>query len=180
LRKFRPTASETDHLFFGTDRNVYTTISWDSEKKEIVDGPTVFKDIHQHGRSPTYEERCHIDPTNRLMVLELYQGTFTCIGIHEAKANRKALRGGSLQTDVGNLRVSEYQIRSSAFLHDMLSPTLAILYEDIRGKVHIKTYTFTVPGGEWSDKNFEEGFFKLSNLDESSSLLIAIPGTTGQ
>jgi len=35
LQKLRPALSPTDHLFVGTDRYMYFTLSWNADKKQL-------------------------------------------------------------------------------------------------------------------------------------------------
>lgn len=142
LERLRPASSTTDHLFVGTDRYQYFTVSWDAARKEISTEQSYLDQADKVLRDSREADRCHVDPSRRFMTLELYDGAVTVIPLNQAthrgpNAKRRSL---AKQEDKGILgypvqvRIEELAIRSSAFVDiDSVSkskPRLAILWED--------------------------------------------------
>ncbi len=142
LQNIRPASSDTDHLFVGTDRYTYFTVSWDAETRQLRTEKSFVDTADKTTRDSQTGDRCLIDPTGRFMTLELFEGVVTVIPIlHKSK------KKGAPEVDVGNLghplpaRISELFVRSSAFLHPRRGPAekpkLALLYEDNHRKVRV-------------------------------------------
>ncbi|KAH0175179.1 DNA damage-binding protein 1, partial [Aureobasidium melanogenum] len=117
LQSIRPASSETDHLFVGTDRYMYFTLSWDAANKQLRTENS-FKDLSDRAaREAQLGERCNIDPTRRYMTIEIYEGIVSVVPIaHETK--RKSTSTAQLG-DIGeptSVRIPELNVRSSTFL----------------------------------------------------------------
>lgn len=142
LERLRPPTSATDHLFVGTDRYQYFTLSWDASRKELRTEQSYLDQADKVLRDSREADRCHVDPTKRFMTLELYDGVVTVVPFQQA-TNRGASAKRQVipkQEDRGILgypvqvRIEELATRSSAFLHvdssSRAKPRLAILWED--------------------------------------------------
>jgi DNA damage-binding protein 1 len=55
-------------------------------------------------------------------------------------------------------------------LHNTELPTIAILYEDSKNQCHIKTYRINL-----KEKESIDNPWKLTNIDDTSNLLVAVP-----
>ncbi|CAD6448697.1 c3801203-deb2-4578-b971-e9c97b2b48d6 [Sclerotinia trifoliorum] len=136
LQKIQPAGSKTDHLFVGTVRAQYFTVMWNPNTHKL-DTMQSFVDISQeHMRDSESRDRCLVDPTGRLLVMELYEGVLNLVKIVKP-------RGG--KTDYlekpEQVRISEMKVRASAFLYtDTKQPKLALLYQDARENVRLATY----------------------------------------
>lgn len=164
LNKIRPASSLTDHLFVGTDRYTYFTVSWDSQAKQLRTEKSYVDTAEKAARDSQTGDRCSIDPSGRFMTLELFEGVVTVIPIlHKGK------KKGAPDVDVGNLgdpvpaRISELFVRSSGFLYPRSDsagkPRLALLYEDNHQKTRIQLRELTYNSG------FIEGSAELEEID---------------
>lgn len=140
LNKFRPASSSTDHLFIGTDRFTYFTLSWDPGTRQFKTERSYVDLAERTARESQTGDRSHIDPSGRFMTLEVFEGIITVMPI---------IRKSSKQEEIGMLgepmpsRISELFVRSSAFLqrgarNDKQKPRLALVYEDSHSKVRLK------------------------------------------
>jgi len=146
LHKLRPATSRTDHLFVGTDRYHYFTLSWDAETKQLKT-EKAYQDIAEKAaRDSQTGDRVAIDPTSRFMALECYEGVVNVLPIaHAGKGKRRAA-----DNEIGEIgdpipvRVPELFVRSSCFVHKRqagarpANPEFALLYEDSTNKVRLK------------------------------------------
>ncbi|KAI9880598.1 MAG: hypothetical protein M1830_001949 [Pleopsidium flavum] len=166
LQKIRPASSHTDHLFIGTDRYTYFTVSWDSKTRQLRTERSFVDTADKTARDSETGDRCLIDPTRRFMTLELFEGVVMVIPIlHKSK------RKGAPEVDVGNLgdplpaRISELFVRSSTFLHPRKDqaekPKLAFLYEDNHRKVRVKVRELDYAAGG----SISEGSADLNEVD---------------
>ncbi|KAF1846679.1 DNA damage-binding protein 1 [Cucurbitaria berberidis CBS 394.84] len=175
LQKMRPALSPTDHLFVGTDRFMYFTLSWNPEKKQLQTEKSFASVADNAARESQTGERCHVDPTGRFMTVEVYEGIITVIPLVQRGKKRKQ------EADIAHLgepqpvRLSEMFVRSSAFLqprsHDD-KPKLALLYEDTHSQVKLKLRELTFAGGDQVE--LEEGENCRAELELGSSHLIPI------
>jgi DNA damage-binding protein 1 len=184
LQSIRPASSQTDHLFIGTDRYMYFTLSWDPATKQLRTEKS-FKDLSDKAaREAQLGERCNIDPTRRYMTIEIYEGIVSVIPIaHESK--RKSTSTSQLG-DIGepaSVRVPELNVRSSTFLHrrsEKAKPQLALLYEDSMGKVRLKVrdldYSPALKSNEPGSAELENEQDADEELDLGASHLIPLPG----
>lgn len=179
LQKLRPTLSPTDHLFVGTDRFMYFTLSWDSEKKQLQTEKSFASVADNAARESQTGERCHVDPTGRFMTVEVYEGIMTVIPLVQRGKKRKQ------EADIAHLgepqpvRLSEMFVRSSAFLRPRSfddKPKIALLYEDTHSQVKLRLRELTFAGGDTVD--LEEGETCRAELELGCSHLIPIEEPT--
>ena len=181
LQRLRPALSTTDHLFIGTDRLTFFTVSWDSQTKQLRTEMSYVDQADNMARDSQNEDRCLIDPTRRVMTLELFEGVITVLPILQ-KSSKKG------DGDIGTLgepvpaRIPELFVRSAAFLHPRSSgiekPALALLYEDNDQKVHItvRFLDYTAGGsGEPGSANFEKVESYYEDFDLGASHVIPVP-----
>ena len=182
LERLRPENSRTEHLFIGTDRYKYFTISWDEEANQIRTEQSYHDQADKTLRDSQTQDRCSIDPSRRYMTLQLFDGVVTVIPIIQAKFKKKS------STEPGTLghpvpaRISELFVRSSAFLHSLEEasekPNLALLYENNRQKacLSIRTLDYTTGAqGEAGSADLEEVVAARDDLEIGASHLIPIP-----
>ncbi|KAF2482902.1 mono-functional DNA-alkylating methyl methanesulfonate N-term-domain-containing protein [Neohortaea acidophila] len=154
LHKLRPAKSPTDHLFVGTDRYHYFTLSWDAATNQLVTEKSYHDIADKSARDSQTGDRVHIDPTARFLTLECHEGVVNVLPIaHAGKGKRKAA-----DNEIGELgdpipvRVPEMFVKSSCFLQKrdagakQAPPELALLWEDtnqsrVRLKVRRLDYT---------------------------------------
>ncbi|KAI5270696.1 hypothetical protein E4T47_06014 [Aureobasidium subglaciale] len=184
LQAIRHASSQTDHLFVGTDRYMYFTLSWDPTTKQLKTEKS-FKDISDRAaREAQLGERCNIDPTRRYMTIEIYEGIVSVIPI--AQESKRKSAPNSRPGDIGepaSVRVPELNVRSSTFLHrrkEKDKPQLALLFEDSMGKVRLKVreldYTPSLKPNEPGSAELENEQEASDELDLGASHLIPLPG----
>ena len=160
LERLRPASSQTDHLFVGTDRYQYFTVSWDTATKQLRTEQSYVDQADKVLRDSRESDRCHIDPTRRFMTLELFDGVITVVPILQPPRNASGSKKASLapQGEVGSLgdpiqvRVEELATRSSAFVqtapNSKQKPRIALLWEDNDDEPQLKIRELTFyPGG---------------------------------
>lgn len=181
LQRLRPASSATDHLFIGTDRYMYFTVSWDSQAKQLRTETSYVDQADKTARDSQAGDRCLIDPTRRFMTLELFEGVITVVPIIQKNKNTRDAEIGSLGEPIP-ARISELFVRSSAFLHPKGSPpqkpTLALLYEDNQQKVHItvRTLDYAAGGiGEPGSAELEKVDSTYEDFQSGASHLIPVP-----
>ena len=182
LNKIRPASSSTDHLFVGTDRYVYFTLSWDANRRQMSTEKEYVDQADKFGRESQTGDRCLVDPTGSFLTLELYEGTITVLPI--AKRVRKP---GDPQ--IGELgeplvsRISELFVRSSTFYQRRLrekneKPKIGLLYENMQKRVKLKTrqisYAAGLAGGESGSIDLEDVPGLNEDLEQESSHLIPV------
>ncbi|KAF2721594.1 hypothetical protein K431DRAFT_284744 [Polychaeton citri CBS 116435] len=188
LHKIRPATSHTDHLFIGTDRYHYFTVSWDPEQKQLRTEKSYVDIAEKAARDSQTGDRAHIDPTNRFMTLECYEGVVNVLPIaHAGKGKRKAA-----ENEIGELgdpvpvRIPELFVKSSAFLHKrspgsrLPNPELAILYEDSnsRPRIKVRELEFTPslrPQEEPSQAELGHPKDVTGNIELGATFLIPLP-----
>lgn len=173
LEKIRPVGSKTDHLFIGTLRSQYFTVSWNSATRRL-DTVQSFIDItDKHLRDSQSRDRCVVDPTGQYLVMELFEGILNLVKIVKP---RKA--AGSYLDRPEQVRITELQVRASRFLFsDTQQPKLAILYND--GKAHpevrLATYRVVDEKGQFSSFNpHKDRENSFGDLDIGASHLIPV------
>ncbi|KAK4494171.1 hypothetical protein PRZ48_014469 [Zasmidium cellare] len=188
LHKIRPATSATDHLFVGTDRYHYFTLSWDAERKELVTVEN-YEDISEKAaRDSQTGDRVHIDPTSRFMTLECYEGVVNVLPIaHAGKGKRKAA-----DNEIGKLgepipvRIPELFVRSSCFVHKrqagtkLPDPEFAVLHEDSQNRPRIKVRKLEYqpslrPNDEPPTAELEDSKEVQGQLELGASILIPLP-----
>ena len=181
LERLRPANSSTEHLFVGTDRYMYFTISWDSKARQLRTEKSYQDQAEKTARDSQTEDRCLMDPAKRFMALLLYDGIVTIIPIHQPGKKKGAGEPGCLGDPVP-ARISDFFVRSSTFLHprqeDMEQPKLAILYEDNQQKVclNVRSLDYSAGGsGEPGSADLEKIVGMRDDLELGASHLIAVP-----
>ncbi|KAF2121507.1 mono-functional DNA-alkylating methyl methanesulfonate N-term-domain-containing protein [Lophiotrema nucula] len=179
LQKLRPALSPTDHLFVGTDRFMYFTLSWNPDTKDLQTEKTFESVADNAARESQTGERVHVDPSGRFMTLEVYEGIITVIPLVQRGKKRKH------ESDIAHLgepqpaRISEMFVRSSAFLrprsHDE-KPKLALLYEDTHSTVRLKLRELAFAGGDSIE--LDEGETYKGELELGATHLIPIEAPT--
>ncbi|KAF1992927.1 hypothetical protein P154DRAFT_528148 [Amniculicola lignicola CBS 123094] len=175
LQKLRPALAPTDHLFVGTDRFMYFTLSWNREKKQTQTEKTFESVADNTARESQTGERCQVDPSGRFMTLEVYEGIVTVIPLVQRGKKRKQESEIALMGDPVPQRVPEMFVRSSAFLRTRSAnekPQLALLYEDTHSRVRLKLRSL----GFNSDNTAEldDGELYAGELDIGASHLIPV------
>ncbi|KAK5107613.1 hypothetical protein LTR62_000948 [Meristemomyces frigidus] len=188
LRKLRPATSQTDHLFVATDRYHYFTLSWDASGKELKTEKSYVDVAEKAGRDSQTGDRACIDPSNRFMTLECYEGVVNILPIaHAGKGKRKAADNevGELRDPVP-VRIPELFVRSTTFVHKrvtgprLAAPELAILYEESTGKLRLKVRELEYqpslrPQEEPPTAELEKGRDAQGEIELGASHLISLP-----
>ena len=146
LHKLWPKSSETEHLFVGTDRSMYFTISWNPSAKQINTERSYLDLADRSVRASQTGDRCHIDAKRHMMILEIFEGVLTVIPlIQKHKKKTIDVDEGNLGEPI-NIRIKELFIRSSAFLSSYDSSSIgsknanvriALLHEDNHSKMQL-------------------------------------------
>ena len=188
LHKVRPATSQTDHLFVGTDKYHYFTLSWNAETNELVTEKSCVDVAEKAARDNQTGDRVHIDPSNRFMTLECYEGVVNVLPIaHAGKGKRKAA-----ENEIGQLgdpipvRVPELFVRSTCFLHKrqagprLPDPAFALLEEDPQHKLRIKIRELEYapslrPQEEPATAELEKGHDVQGEIELGASHLIPLP-----
>lgn len=190
LQKLRPAKSDTDHVFIGTDRWHYFTLSWDRDAKELKTERSWHDVAEKSARDSQTGDRVHIDPSARFMALECFEGVVNILPIaHAGKGKRKAA-----DHEIGELgdpipvRISELFVKSSCFLHrrspggaKQPNPEMALLWEDtseqrMRLKFRELEYTPSLrPQEEPGSAELEKGREASGEVEMGSSILIPLP-----
>ena len=185
LEKLRPASSNTDHLFVGTDRYTYFSVSWDSLTKQLKTEKSYVDMADKTGRDSQCSDRCLIDPTGRFLTLELFEGILTVLPlthINQQKGDAGYLEAGTPGEPLP-VRIPELFVRSSAYLHPQIpatkreKPRVALLYEDGNEKVQVKIRSLNYApagNGDLASAEFEEERH-LGDVDLSASHLIPVP-----
>ncbi|KAK5730722.1 hypothetical protein LTR15_000660 [Elasticomyces elasticus] len=188
FQKLRPATSPTDHLFVGTDRYHYFTLSWDAERKELRTEKSYVDIAEKAARDSQTGDRVHIDPSNRFMSLECHEGVVNILPItHAGKGKRKAADNeiGELQDPVP-VRIPELFARSTCFVHKrgggtkLPPPEFAILWEDSTNTVRliVRELEFQPslrPQDEPPSVEFEKGRDAQGEVELGASHLIPLP-----
>lgn len=190
LHKLRPAKSDTDHVFIGTDRWHYFTLSWDRETKELKTERSWHDVAEKSARDSQTGDRVHIDPSVRFMALECFEGVVNVLPIaHAGKGKRKAA-----DHEIGELgdpipvRIPELFVKSSCFLHrrspggaKQPNPEMALLWEDtssqrMRLKFRELEYAPSLrPQEEPGSAELEKGKEANGEIEMGSSHLIPLP-----
>jgi DNA damage-binding protein 1 len=194
LERLRPSTSTTDHLFVGTDRYQYFTISWDASRKEIRTEQSYLDQADRVLRDSREADRCHIDPSRRFMTLELYDGVVTVIPLQQATDRGQSAKRQSVtkQEDRGILgypvqvRIEELATRSSAYLDvdssSRAKPRLAILWEDNADAPQLKMREldyFPDAAGDQASAELKTVAEFRGHLDLGVSHLVPVPAPSG-
>lgn len=173
LQKIQPAGSKTDHLFIGTVRAQYFTVMW-NPKTQKLDTMQSFVDVSQeHMRDSESRDRCLVDPTGRVLVMELYEGVLNLVKIVKPRGGKTDYLDAPEQ-----VRISELKVRASAFLYThSKQPKLALLYEDSKEIVRLATYRMLDDKGhlvmQFDPKKNRENF--VSDLCAGANHIIPVP-----
>ncbi|KAF3312430.1 DNA damage-binding protein 1 [Orbilia oligospora] len=184
LLSLRPQQSTLDHLFLGTDRYEYFTVSWDSQTGTIRNERKAH-DVTDRFQRPAQVGHLYLaDPGGRLLGLYLYEGIFTAIPIKRQSKGRG--RHAQLpEAEIGNLddpcpiRMNELKVINMVFLYGTSVPVIAVLYTDSKKLVHLITYELNVAKRAVKDPEFAQWGIKANNLDHGAKLLIPVDNPTG-
>lgn len=190
FEKIRPATCPTDHLFVGTDRLHYFTLSWDAEARELKTEKTAVDVFEKAARDSQTGDRVHIDPSVRFMALYCHEGIVNILPIthvNKGKGKRKdtdAAKIGELG-DAVSVRIPELNVRSSCFLHKRgggkpPNPEIALLYSDSEHNMHLTVrelkFTPSLHAGEPADAEMETSKkVRGGEMDVGASHLIPLP-----
>ena len=195
LERLRPASSQTDHLFVGTDRYQYFTVSWDAAAKQLKTEQSYVDQADKVLRDSRENDRCHIDPTRRYMTLELYDGIVTVVPIKQpprrkstnSRRESATPAAPAIAGEIGTLgepiqvRIEELTIRSTGFVqaapHSKDKPRLALLWEDNQDNPQLKIRELSyIPGAAGDPPSVEmKTIAELrENLDLGVSHLIPV------
>lgn len=181
LERLRPVNASTEHLFVGTDRYMYFTVSWDSQTRQLRTEKSYQDQAEKAARDSQTEDRCLIDPSRRFMALLLYDGIVTILPIHQQGKKKGASEPGTLGDPVP-ARISEFFVRSATFLHprqeDAEQLKLAFLYKDNQEKVclNVRILNYAAGGsGEPGSADLEKIVGARDDSELGASHLIAVP-----
>lgn len=179
LAKIRPPGSNVDHLFIGTARFQYFTVVWNAATRSLETVQTFYDATEKHMQGSQSRDRCVVDPTGQLLVMELFQGVLNLVKIRKP---RKGVGNGYLDTPE-QVRITELKVRASAFLYtETKCPKLAILYDAGKSYPDIRLATYRVidDKGQYSDfSRSKDRENDLGNLDNGASILISVPKGNG-
>ncbi|KAJ4798665.1 DNA damage-binding protein 1 [Rhynchospora pubera] len=159
LELFRPHNEAQDFLFIATQRYKFCVLQWDAESSDLI--TRAMGDVSDRIGRPTDNGQIGIiDPDCRLIGLHLYDGLFKVIPFDNKGQLKEAF----------NIRLEELQVLDIKFLYGCSKPTIGVLYQDNKDARHVKTYEVSL-----KDKDFVEGPWSQSNLDNGAGLLIPVP-----
>ncbi|MCJ1382290.1 hypothetical protein MMC17_005403 [Xylographa soralifera] len=183
LEKLRPASSSTDHLFIGTDRYTYFSVSWDPRISHLRTEKSYTDLSDKTGRDSQSEDRCLIDPSRRFMALGLFEGILTVLPLTHKSKKKGDPESGS-PGEPAPVRIPELFLRSSAFLYsrnpasEKEKPKLALLYEDSHEKVGLKIRSLNYAAGGTSEPGsaeFIEEYRFQEQVDLGASHIIPVP-----
>ena len=185
LEKLHPAAAKTDHLFVGTDRYTYFTLSWDPALKQLRTEKAYVDQADKTGRDSQSADRCSIDPSGRFLTLDLFEGILTLVPLKQKGRKSRDADIGTLGEPL-SVRIPELFLRSWAYLYprktgEKAKPVLAALYEDNRRhpRLKIKTLGYTPGGGnDLGSADYEDDDEPLPDVDVSASHIIPVPAPT--
>ncbi|KAL5428547.1 hypothetical protein PMIN04_000694 [Paraphaeosphaeria minitans] len=181
LQKLRPALSPTDHLFVGTDRFMYFTLSWNPDKNKVQTEKTFESVADNAARESQTGERCHVDPTGRFMTVEVYEGIITVIPLVQRGKKRKQEPEIAHLGEPQTCRLSDMFVRSSAFLRPRNADDkakLALLYEDTHATAKLKVRELGFEGGDTVDLEDGEPYDGEIEIEAGSSHLIPVEAPT--
>ncbi|KAH8956048.1 hypothetical protein BDL97_07G017700 [Sphagnum fallax] len=166
LELFRPPGDSQDLLFLSFERYKFCILQWDAETSSLVtramgDLPDKPRWLPSKTKVAEAQQIVIVDPDCRLIVLHLYAGRFKVIPID----SKGQLKEAFLIRLKGELEVLDIK-----FLYGCSKPTIAVLYQDSQDARHVKTYKV-----QMKEKDFGEGPWLQSNLDNGAGLLIPVP-----
>jgi DNA damage-binding protein 1 len=180
LNKIRPMASPTDHLFVGTDRAMFFTLSWDPGSRQLKTEKSYLDLADRTARESQTGDRCLLDPTNEFLTLEVYEGIITTLPLVKKDKKKNILESGIIG-DPAVSRIPEFFVRSSAFLPRVgEKPRLALLHEDYDSHVRLKirelNYLVSNGGDPIVEFEDDEASQRSHPMDLGANLLVPIAG----
>lgn len=182
LERLQPANSRTEHLFIGTDRYKYFTVSWDATKSQLRTEQSYHDQADKTLRDSQTQDRCLIDPSRRYMTLQLFDGIITVVPIIQSKLKQKSPHEPGCLGEPVPARIPELFVRSSAFLHSLsgknTKPKIALLYENNRQKVCLVVRTLDYAAGnhgETGSADLDEVDVAHDDLEPGASHLIPVP-----
>ena len=181
LEKLCPANASTEHLFVGTDRYMYFTVSWDPQTRQLRTEKSYQDQAEKAARDSETEDQCLIDPSRRFMALILYDGIVTVLPIHQHGKKKGAGDPGTLGDPV-TARISDFSVRSATFLHPRKQhaeqPKLALLHVDTQGRVWLNVRILEYAAGASGDPgsaDLEKTVCVRDDSELGASHLIAVP-----
>ncbi|KAL8730694.1 MAG: hypothetical protein Q9166_003886 [cf. Caloplaca sp. 2 TL-2023] len=180
LERLQFAHSPTEHLFVGTDRYMYFTLSWDAESQQVHTQKTYVDQADKTSRDSQTKDRCLVDPTKQYMTLQLFDGIVTILPMVSKGKKRKSSEALTLGDPIP-VRIAEFFVRSSGFLYPRgnadVQPKLAILYADNHEKIclSIKGLDHS-PGGAGDPGSASlETLSSRDDLELGASHIIPVP-----
>ena len=166
-----------------TDSSGYFTVSWDANTRQLKTERSYVDLAEKAVRTIQTDDRCNVDPKGRMLILELFEGVLTVIPIlHRSKKRAEVKDEGNIG-ECMNLRITEFSVRSSAFLSSYTPPAigskiekakLALLYEDSYSKVKLRIKELSPVKGDPNEYEVEDNENPAVELDAGASLLIPL------
>lgn len=189
LQKLRSSNAGLEQLFVGTDRYMYFAVSWDAASKQLKTEKTYVDQAEKTGRDAQSNERSLVDPLDRFLVLELFEGILTVLPLTHREARRKTDPEVRSLGEPTPVRIEELFIRSSAFLYAGAGkatikdekPAMAIVFHDNQDRVYlqVKELIYTAgKKGEPGEADFANLWARPKPLQSSASHVIPVPGPT--
>ena len=183
LESIHPVNSPTHHLFVGTDRHQFFTLSWDASQKQLRTEKEYVDLSDKTGRDSQTMDKAMIDPQRNFLTLELFEGTLTLIPLTQ-RTKKNVITARETLGEPVQVRIPEMFVRSSAYLHSPTpgakgdKPRLVLLYEDNQQsvKLQVKSLDFTrgTSGEVGVDLDDEDGY--RDDIDNSASHVMPVPG----
>ena len=181
LERLSPPNASTEHLFVGTDRYMYFTVSWDPQTRQLRTEKSYQDQAEKAARDSQTEDRCLIDPTKRFMALLLYDGIVTILPMNQ-QGRKKGSGEPQLLGDPVPARISDLFVRSSTFLHPRKGNAeqlkLAFLFEDNQQKVCLSVRALEYAAGgsvESGSADLEKIIGSRDDLELGASHRVAVP-----
>ncbi|KAH8602074.1 mono-functional DNA-alkylating methyl methanesulfonate N-term-domain-containing protein [Bisporella sp. PMI_857] len=173
LEKIRPFGATTDHLFIGTARFQYFTVVWNPDTRQL-DTVHSFVDVaEKYIQDSQSRDRCLIDPTGKVLAMELYQGILNLVKVVKPR------KGNTSYLDTPEqVRITELKVKASAFLYtESKRPKLAILYDAGKKYPDLRLVTYRVLDDKSQYSSFDpikDRENELAGLDVGASHLIPV------
>lgn len=180
INKIRPMGASTEHLFVGTDRAMFFTLSWDPGSRQLKTEKSYLDLADRTARESQTGDRCLIDPTNEFLTLEVYEGIITTLPLVKKDKKKNILESGIIGEPAVS-RIPEFFVRSSAFLPRAgEKPRLALLHEDhdnhVRLKIRELTYVVSNSGDSMVEFDDDEASQRSHPMDLGANILVPIAG----
>lgn len=183
LKKLKLANSPREYLFVGTDLYMYFVVSWDPELQQIRTERSILKLADETGRDSPTHDRCLLDPADRFLVLQLYDGMVTVIPL---AAWRRRAEPNFLGEPVV-ARISDRFIRSSTFLYPRPErekgaksdlPKIAFLFEDNQQNTCFRIRSLEHFDGDPARANLHPTNVFRSDLEPHTNHLIPVQAPT--